>query len=166
MAAFPLSRPVLAVLSYPATMEWWQQNLAKIGIEAENRRDHWHQLGLVHDSEGKLRATWDFGLGCDVLRRRPAGDHARPTSLNQLGWMAVDPEAATRAAELTALGQQTMDPVERHKIYAELSRLMVETGPYLTVVQVDDVVAAAPGVAGLYAVPGHFPIDFKYIVKE
>lgn len=163
-----LSRPgACGAISYPATIEWWQQNLAKIGIEAEivetTGTNFW---GLVHDGEGKLRDFGTSGLGATYFDADQPATMRATYELNQLGWMAVDPEAATRAAELTALGQQTMDPAERHEIYAELSRLMVETGPYLTVVQVDDVVAAAPDVTGIYAVPGHFPIDFKYIAKQ
>lgn len=162
-----LSRPGACGASYPATMEWWQQNLAKIGIEAEivetTGANFW---GQVHDSEGKLRDFGTSGLGATYFDADQPATMRATYELNQLGWMAVDPESATRAAELTEMGQQTTDPEERHEIYAELSRLMVETGPYLTVIQVDDVVATAPGVTGIYAVPGHFPIDFKYIAKE
>lgn len=161
-----LSRPGSCGGSYPATIEWWQQNLADIGIKAEivetTGANFW---GQVHDSEGKLRAFGTSGLGATYFDADHPATMRATYELNQLGWMAVDPESATRAAELTAMGQQTTDPEVRHEIYAELSRLMVESGPYLTVIQVDDVVATAPGVTGIYSVPGHFPIDFKYIAK-
>ena len=153
-------------VSYPKAMEWYQQQLAKIGINAQiihtTGGDFW---GTVFDGDGKMRDVGISGLGAvyfdpDDPANVRAIQHGR-----QFGWEAVDPEAYARAQELTELGQTEMNSEKRHEIYAELALLMVERAPQLTIMLAIDPVVLGPGVTGGVTAPGHFPIDYKYLTK-
>ncbi len=154
----------VGTVAYSKAVTFWQQNLAEIGVKANivemTSANMWGQI-----SEGTLNGIGISGAGATVFDPdHPASVRAVQESA-LLGWDEVDPEAAARAAELTAAGVSELDPARRAEIYAEISRLMVERSPYWTFLQVVEPVVHRADVGGVVFSPSAQPIDLKYVTK-
>jgi peptide/nickel transport system substrate-binding protein len=154
----------VGTIAYSRAVTYWQQNLAAIGVRATivetTSANMWGQI-----TEGSLNAIGISGAGATVFDPdHPASVRAIQES-NMLGWEEIDPEAAARVAELTSAGMRELDPERRRAIYAEISRLMIERGPYWTFLQIVEPVVHRSDVSGVVFSPGAQPIDLKYIEK-
>ena len=152
-------------VTYKKATEFWQQNLAEVGINAEivesTGANFW---GAILAEE--LR---DFGISGAGATYFDADHPASVRALQEaqlMGWDDVDPENAGRATELVQQGQSIANDAERDAIYAEIADLMLESSPYLTFLHVQDAVVVGNDIGGLVSLPGSFPISFKYITKE
>ncbi|MCZ7568830.1 MAG: ABC transporter substrate-binding protein [Ardenticatenaceae bacterium] len=152
-------------VTYGKAVEYWQQNLTAVGIKAEIYQSTsaamWGAIG-----EGKFRDAGISALGVTYFDPdQPAS--VRAVSESQLlGWKDVDPTAADRAQELTEAGQRETDPAKRAAMYTEIAKLMVEGAPEMTFLQPVDPVVMRKNVSNPMAVPGAFPILFKYLQKQ
>lgn len=152
-------------VTYKKATEFWQQNLAEVGIRAEIVESTSANFWGAALSE-QLR---DFGISGAGATYFDADNPASVRALQEsplMGWDDVDPEAANRAAELVKEGQLNPDNAERDVIYAEIAQLMLESSPYLTFLHVQDPVVAGNGINGLVGIPGSYPLSFKYLTKE
>jgi peptide/nickel transport system substrate-binding protein len=150
---------------YGKGVEFWQQNLAEIGVRAEivesTGANFWGQI----QSE-ELRDFGISGLGATYM------DPDSMTAIhilnegNLLGWDDVDPEGYGRAEELSNMAKAETDLETRQEMYAEISRLSAERSPIITFLYPQDPVVMRETVTGAFPAPGSFPMDFKYIVKE
>lgn len=152
-------------VAYAKATEFWQQNLAAIGIRAEINEttgaNFWGAVG-----EGALRDIGISGAGATYLDAdHPATVRAVQES-QMLGWKEIAAESATRAEELASQGRAEIDPQKRQAIYQEIAQLMLDSSPYLTFLQVQDPVVMRQNVSGGVGAPGYFPIALKYITKQ
>lgn len=151
-------------VSYARASEFWQQNLAEIGITAQiietTGANFWAAI-----IEGSFR---DYGLSVAGATFLDADQPATVRAVQEsqlLGWKEINPEAATRAEELTTQGRAESDPAARQAIYAEIAQLMLDSSPYITFLQVQDAVTVESSLSGLVSVPGFFPIELRYVNK-
>jgi peptide/nickel transport system substrate-binding protein len=156
---------VVGTVVLAKAVTFYQQNLADIGVRARilemTGGAMWGRI-----IERKLGGIGVSGAGATVFDPdNPATIRAVQES-ELLGWADADPEAYKRAVTLATQGARELDPGKRAKIYAELSRLMVERGPYWTFIQVVEPVVHRKNISGIVFSPGAFPIDWKYIDKQ
>lgn len=150
---------------YSKVAQYWQQNLAEVGVKAKivemTGANMWGQIG-----EEKFRGIGVTGAGATVFDPdNPATIRAISES-GLLGWDDVDPESYKRAQDLTKEGAQETNAEKRSKIYAEISKLLVERSPYWTFIQVVEPVAYRKNITGVTFSPNAFPIDWKYLDKQ
>ncbi len=150
---------------YAKAITFWQQNLAEIGVKAKiTEMTAAAMAGLWIQS--KLQAVSISGAGATVFDPDNPASIRAVQEANLLGWSDVDPDAAKRAADLTAQGAKELDPDKRAKLYAEVSKLLVERSPYWTFIQVVEPVAFRKNMSGVTFTPNGFPIDWKYLDKQ
>lgn len=150
---------------YAKALEFLQQNLAEVGIKVDIAQTtsaaFW---GEIYDET--FRGIGASGLGPTFLDPDSYTQAHIVDEGNQLGWDNVDPETFARVQELTAAGRSELDSAKRQQIYAEISRLSVEQGPFLTFLAPQDMVVSRANVTGVIASPGANPMEFKYVVKK
>lgn len=152
-------------VGYSKGIQFWQQNLAEIGIKANIVQStgaaFWGEI-----YEEKFR-----GGGISVLEPtfQDADSQVQVHIIeegNMFGWDDVDPDTWARVLELSDMAQRELDPEARQRQYAEISRLSVERSPFITFLDPNDIVVVRANIGGVVGAPGAMPAALKYIVKE
>ena len=156
---------VAGTVIYSKVAQFWQQNLAQVGVKANivelTGANMWGQI-----AEEKFRGIGVTGAGATVFDPDNPASVRAVQEAGMLGWDDVDPEAAKKAADLTAQGAKELDPTKRAAIYAEISKLLVERSPYWTFIQVVEPVIYRSNITGITFSPAAQPIDWKYLNKQ
>ena len=161
---------------YQKALEFFQNNLAEVGIRAEIEQStsakFWGAIqeggqdedGVVQG--GTMRDFGISGLGTGYFDPDNVASIRATGECFQLGLNEVDPVTGARLTELANKGAVEGNAQTRETIYKEMSSLMVDKCGLTTVLQVRDGAAHGTHVSNLVAAPHTYTPDFRYIKKE
>ena len=150
---------------YQKALEFFQNNLKEVGINAE----------IVQSTSSRFwgeiiaEEMRDFGISGLGVTYFDADQPATVRALgecNMLGLDDVVPDVAARLAELTNMGRIETDSQARHVIYREMSELMVDNCGEMTVLQVRDTVAHRTNIGNIVPAAHAFTPEFRYMTKK
>ena len=150
---------------YQKALEFFQNNLKEVGINAE----------IVQSTSSRFwgeivaEEMRDFGISGLGVTYFDADQPATVRALgecNMLGLDDVAPDVAARLAELTNMGRIETNTQSRNAIYREMSELMVDNCGEMTVLQVRDTVAHRTNVSNIVPAAHAFTPEFRYMRKE
>ncbi len=150
---------------YQKALEFFQNNLKEVGINAE----------IVQSTSSRFwgeivaEEMRDFGISGLGVTYFDADQPATVRALgecNMLGLDDVAPDVAGRLAELTNMGRVETNSQQRDIIYREMSELMVDNCGEMTVLQVRDTVAHRSNIGNIVPAAHAFTPEFRYMTKK
>ena len=152
-------------VGYQKALEFFQNNLKEVGINAEivqsTSSRFWGEIVAE-----ELRDFGISGLGVTYFDSDQPATWRAIRECNMLGLDDVAPDVAARLAELTEMGRVETEPQARHTIYREMSELMVDNCGEMTVLQVRDTVAHRSNIGNIIPAAHAFTPEFRYITKK
>ena len=150
---------------YQKALEFFQNNLKQVGINAEivqsTSSRFWGEIVAE-----ELRDFGISGLGVTYFDSDQPATWRALGECNMLGLDDVAPGVASRLEELTNMGRSETDPQARHVIYREMSELMVDNCGEITVLQVRDTVAHRSNIGNIVPAAHAFTPEFRYMTKD
>ena len=152
-------------VGYQKALEFFQNNLKEVGINAEivqsTSSRFWGEIVAE-----ELRDFGISGLGVTYFDSDQPATWRAVGECNMLGLDDVVPDVAARLAELTEMGRVETNSQARHTIYREMSELMVDNCGEMTVLQVRDTVAHRSNIGNIVPAAHAFTPEFRYITKK
>ncbi len=150
---------------YQKALEFFQNNLKEVGINAEIVQSTGSRFwGEIVAEE--LRDFGISGLGATYFDSDQPATWRALGECNMLGLDDVAPDVAARLKELTDMGRLETDSQKRHVIYSEMSELMVDNCGEITFLQVRDTVAHRSNIGGIVPAAHAFTPEFRYMTKK
>ena len=150
---------------YQKALEYFQNNLKEVGINAEivqsTSSRFWGEIVAE-----ELRDFGISGLGVTYFDSDQPATWRALGECNMLGLDDVAPDVASRLEELTNMGRSETDAQARHTIYREMSELMVDNCGEITFLQVRDTVAHRSNIGGIVPAAHAFTPEFRYMTKK
>ena len=152
-------------VGYQKALEFFQNNLKEVGINAEivqsTSSRFWGEIVAE-----ELRDFGISGLGATYFDADQPATWRAIRECNMLGLDDVAPNVAARLAELTEMGRVETNAQARHTIYREMSELMVDNCGEMTVLQVRDTVAHRSNIGNIVPAAHAFTPEFRYMTKK
>ncbi len=150
---------------YQKALEFFQNNLKEVGINAEivqsTSSRFWGEIVAE-----EMRDFGISGLGVTYFDSDQPATVRALGECNMLGLDDVAPDVASRLAELTNMGRVETDSQSRNTIYREMSELMVDNCGEMTVLQVRDTVAHRTNIGNIVPAAHAFTPEFRYMTKD
>ena len=150
---------------YQKALEFFQNNLKEVGINAEivqsTSSRFWGEIVAE-----ELRDFGISGLGVTYFDSDQPATRRALGECNMLGLDDVAPDVASRLKDLTDMGRSETDGQKRHTIYREMSELMVDNCGEMTVLQVRDTVAHRSNIGNIVPSAHAFTPEFRYMTKD
>ena len=150
---------------YQKALEYFQNNLKEVGINAEivqsTSSRFWGEIVAE-----ELRDFGISGLGATYFDSDQPATWRAMGECNMLGLDDVAPDVASRLEDLTNMGRSETDAMKRHTIYREMSELMVDNCGEITFLQVRDTVAHRSNIGNIVPAAHAFTPEFRYMTKK